>query len=261
MAGQPCAILVEIKSVENLPKVNKGHGGANPFVVLEVQDRDGQAVVGGMREINCLSCKTKPLRRMLSGHIQESFKLNVDAEMVRRGYRLCVRVMDWRPSPQVHFEIGSSELLLAEVARMAGGSSSTPLELKSNGELVSTYGKNFKKNETIRGHHNPDAPSLVMLSVVLTTPAFKKSVIVPDADQLQAWDYFMLSPDEQVTLTSILVAAHVVQVEYSKDMVTKERELVEKEARRKKDEKKMSKRNDDERNTEKLLGMIRVRQS
>eukprot|EP00960_Hanusia_phi_P026593 746332-Hanusia_phi.AAC.24 len=180
---------------------------------------------------------------MLSGHIQESFRLNVDTEMVRRGYSLCVRVMDWKPLPGAHLEIGSSKMLLEGLTRLPLCTSSAPLELKSNGELLNTYGRRFKKDEIIQGHVKPDEPALVLLTVVLTTPPFQTSDILQEEDQLQAWDFFLLSPEEQVL--------------YSKELVRKEKEFVEKEAKRKKMEKKMARKVEEERNADLLLGMIR----
>ena len=70
-----CNLEVSVEEIRNLPKVNKGSGGADPYAVLEILDSGGLCLVGGDRELYCKGCKTKVMKKSLDGYVNEGFEL------------------------------------------------------------------------------------------------------------------------------------------------------------------------------------------
>lgn len=73
-----CKLLITVEEIRNLPKVNKGSGGADPYGVLEILDASGIVLVGGDRELYCAGCKTKVMKKSLDGYVTERFELGGD---------------------------------------------------------------------------------------------------------------------------------------------------------------------------------------
>jgi hypothetical protein len=80
-----CTLEVSVEEIRNLPKVNKGSGGADPYAVLEILDSGGLCLVGGDRELYCKGCKTKVMKKSLDGYVNERFELGGEESLPHFG--------------------------------------------------------------------------------------------------------------------------------------------------------------------------------
>jgi hypothetical protein len=128
-------IHVRPDQIRNLPKVNKGTGGADPFLILEVRDPEGHTLVGGPREMNCEACKTKPLKRCLEGYPSGSFTFKVDSFQIRSGCELLVTVLDYKPAPLSSRSIGNARILLKDLTSENGAKRQLAMSFKVSGSI------------------------------------------------------------------------------------------------------------------------------
>lgn len=115
--------------------MNKGTGGADPFLIFEVRDPDGHTLVGGPREMNCEACKTKPLKRCLEGYPSGHFTFKVDSFQIRSGCELLVTVLDFKPAPLSSRAIGNARISLKELTSENGAKRELALSFKVSGPM------------------------------------------------------------------------------------------------------------------------------
>lgn len=209
----PCRLKVRLESVVNLPKLSKGPGGCDPFVVLEIMDSEHVVLVGGERELNCDACRTKPLRRVLEGYFEESFDFKVNTNMVREECIVQLRLLNAKTPPEPHKGVGFFRLSLLELARKGGAKETIKCDLLALGEVVNTYGNKYPHGTELKGYRDPYAASTLEFSVEMLSPPLVPNEIVPPHEQLAPWDFYLLAPAEQdtydhriITLASMLVA-------------------------------------------------------
>ena len=75
-------------------------------MLQKVLNSEYTVIVGGDRELNCDSCRTKPLRRVLEGYFEENFDFKLTSHMVREKCILQLRLMDLRTPPTPNKGIG-----------------------------------------------------------------------------------------------------------------------------------------------------------
>ena len=166
----PCTLRIVFDEIRNLPKVNKGTGGADPFAILEVIDKDDHVVIGGDREVLCTGCKTKVIKKALEGWVAEKFVFKMNTQMVRDELRLRVRVMDFKPAPQQPRGLGFADFLLMNLAEKGGTSERIQLDLFALGDVVSTYGNKTSHGEVLLGYKDPTQPAHVILTLEMLPP-------------------------------------------------------------------------------------------
>lgn len=230
----PCVLKLLVDEIRNLPKLNKGSGGADPFVVIEIQDSNGAVVVGGARELNCVSCKTKILKRVLEGYVLETFEFNIDTHIIRSGGKVKLTVMDFKPLPESPRAIGFMELSLVSIANSDG---KLPMEghpLLASGDVVNTFGKKIESGQELRGYRDSQAPSLLHVNFEISTPPYVFVEGVPLEEQVNAWQFHMMAPEDQDEYDERLQERKKRIVEDELAAVEAERKRVARERREKK---------------------------
>lgn len=170
-------------------------------------------LIGGERELNCDSCRTKPLRRVLEGYFEETFGFKVNSNMVREKCFLQLRLMDSKTPPEPHKGVGFFKYSLHELAVRGGEKETIKCSLLALGEVVNTYGNKQEHGTELRGYRDPYAPSTLEFSVEMLSPPLVPNEVVPQGQQLTPWNFYLLPPDEQdtyddrmITLAAMLVA-------------------------------------------------------
>jgi hypothetical protein len=216
----PVRLLVRVERCANLPKLSKGPGGCDPFVVMEVLNAEHTILVGGDRELNCDGCRTKPLRRVLEGYFEEDFVFKVNTNMVRERCILQLRLMDAKPPPEPAKGIGFFQVPLRELASRGGARETAVVNLLALGLVINTYGKQHEHGSELRGYRDPVAPSTLEFSVELPPPPLTPNPTVPPQQQLAPWDFFLMAPAEQdaydekmTTLEAMLLSQQAAEAE------------------------------------------------
>ena len=216
----PVRLRVRVERCANLPKLSKGPGGCDPFVVMEVLNTEHTILIGGDRELNCDGCRTKPLRRVLEGYFEEDFTFKVNTNMVRERCVLQLRLMDAKPPPQPAAGVGFVQVPLHELASRGGAREAAVCNLFTLGLVTNTYGTRFEHGSELRGYRDPMAPSTLEFSVELLPPALTPNATVPAEQQMTPWDFFLMEPAEQdaydeklVALEAMLLAQQAAEAE------------------------------------------------
>ena len=194
----PCRLKIRVESFSNLPKLSKGAGGCDPMVVMEVMDAEYSVLVGGDRELNCDSCRTKPMRRSLEGYYEENFDFKVNSNMVRGKCIVQLRLMDVKTPPEPNKGVGFFQVSLYDLASRGGEKQTIVCNLLALGQVVNTYGNKYEHGTELRGYRDPYAPSTLEFSIELLPPTgLVPNEVVPREQQITPWEFFLLEPDEQ----------------------------------------------------------------
>ena len=203
----PTVLHLRPEQIRNLPKVNKGSGGADPFVMFEVRDLEGRTLVGGPREVNCDTCKTRPLKRCLEGYPSGSFAFKVDSRMVRTGCELIVTVLDHKPPPLSSRTIGSARLPLRDLTSENGAKRQLVLALNAVGDIINTFGVRFPDGTPLLGYRDAAAPADVVLDAEFPHPEYDSVRAIPAEEQLPGWAFHLLEPEAQAEYQMELLAS------------------------------------------------------
>jgi hypothetical protein len=169
-----CNLRIGFEEIRNLPKVNKGTGGADPFAILEIIDENDHVLIGGDKEILCNACKTKTIRKSLEGWVSENFEFKMNTQMVRSGVRLRVRVMDFKPAPQQPKGIGYTDYPIKNLAEKGGISEKIRCDLLALGDIVTTYGDKTSHGQPLPGHKDPTLSAYIVLILEMMPPPYAK---------------------------------------------------------------------------------------
>ena len=183
-------------------------------------DSERTILIGGDRELNCDSCRTKPLRRVLEGYFEEDFDFKVNTQMIRDKCILELRLMDAKTPPEPHKGVGFFQVDLHELASRGGEKESIVANLLVLGQVVNTYGNKYEHGEDLKGYRDPYAPSTLAFTVELPPPPLTPNATVPPEQQIPPWQFYLLSPSEQdaydakvLALESMLVSQRAAEAE------------------------------------------------
>ena len=118
--------------------------------------------------------------------------------MVRGGAILRIRIMDFKPSPELPKRIAFADVPLRELAEKGGHEAETrKMDLLALGEIVTTYGNKTAHGEVLMGYKNPTGTAFVVVTLKLVPPHLSLVEGVPPEAQLSAWNFHLLEPKEQ----------------------------------------------------------------
>jgi hypothetical protein len=167
-------------------------------MLQKVLNSEYTVIVGGDRELNCDSCRTKPQRRVLEGYFEENFDFKLTSHMVREKCILQLRLMDLRTPPTPNKGIGFWQGSLHDLASRGGEKETITCNLLALGQVINSYGNIFEHGTELRGYRDPLAPVTLEFSVEMPAPGqLVPSDIVPREQQLSPWKFHLLSKQEQ----------------------------------------------------------------